>query len=86
MRASSFVALVYGIACILYLLIVCVYRVPSPFADSLTDEQRDLKRRSAKTRLRVFILALLLATMFVILLPSLKSLHKLKGVDGKAGM
>lgn len=87
MRASSFVALVYGIACILYLLIVCVYRVPSPFADSLTDEQRDLKRRSAKTRLRVFILALLLATMFVILIPSsLNSLHKLKGADGTPGM
>ena len=65
MRASSFVVLTYSLACILYLLIVCVYRVPSPFADSLTNEQRELKRQSAKTRMCVFISALTLTIILV---------------------
>lgn len=61
----AYFALLYLGSSVLYLVLTACLRVGRPFADSLTPEQRHIKRKSAEVRGVVFVvsLAVLLATL-----------------------
>ena len=56
-------AAVYIIASAIYL--VATRFVKTPFADSLTHEQKEIKKKSAKTRMLIFVVALIVSVFIV---------------------
>lgn len=55
------VALVYAFACAFY--VIATRSLGTPFADSLSDSQREVKRRSAQTRGRIFALGIVVGIL-----------------------
>ena len=70
--ALAYVALAYLFTCIGYLAVVHCGGVGSPFNDSLTPEQREIKKRSAHTRSRIFWGALLVSVLVLAVLRPLR--------------
>lgn len=58
------VAIGYTVACLLYLLLT--RNIGTPFADSLTDEQRVIKRASSMARANVFLASVIMSTGLVV--------------------
>lgn len=63
-RNVATLAMIYTGACVVYL--VLTRNVGTPFYDSLTEEQRTLKTRSARVRGNVFLQSLGLSAMVVL--------------------
>lgn len=59
----SHVALVYLIACAVYM--IATFRLGTPFKDSLTAEQREVKKRAAHMRGRIFLLGVVIGLLAV---------------------
>ncbi len=57
----SRIAISYMIACIFYILATRNYG--TPFMDSLTYEQREIKKQSAKQRYRVFMIGMMVGSI-----------------------
>ena len=68
--ALAYVALAYTLASLGYL--VMTRRFGTPFVDSLTPAQRELKARSAARRRDAFLTAALLATALLLVLRPLR--------------
>ena len=63
MVLTVWLALVYAVACVVYL---CITRfIPTPFDDSLTDAQRRIKAESASVRGTVFGVSVAVAVVLV---------------------
>lgn len=62
----SNIALVHLIACIVYL--VLTYNMDTPFKDSLSEEQKKIKRESAQVRKRIYITGVLVGILVLYLL------------------
>ena len=62
----AYAAIVYVVTCILYLAFVRLFRVGSPFTDSLSESQKRIKKKSARTRYAVFFASLFLALFLMI--------------------
>ena len=58
------IAIIYMLTCIFYLAYTNAY-VSTPFADSLTEEQRTIKMESASIRGRVFAFSAIVSTYIV---------------------
>ena len=59
------IAFVYAIASLFY---YCATRhIGTPFADSLTTEQRKLKAKSTAQRGRIFLIGIILGTLWVVM-------------------
>ena len=58
------IAIGYTIACLLYLLFT--RNIGTPFTDSLTEEQRVIKRSSSMTRANVFLTSVIMSTVLVL--------------------
>ena len=58
-------AIVYALACVLYVMITRMGNVPTPFSDSLTAEQIAIKKKSAYTRGTIFVASITLASGLV---------------------
>lgn len=56
-------AVVYIIASAIYL--VATRFIQTPFADSLTHEQKEIKKKSAKTRMIIFVVALIVSVLMI---------------------
>ena len=54
----SKIAISYMIACIFYMFVTRSYG--TPFMDSLTYEQKEIKKQSAKQRYRVFLIGMII--------------------------
>ena len=65
------VAIGYTVACLLYLLFT--RNIGTPFADSLTDEQRAIKRSSSMTRANVFLTSVIMSTVLVLVWKPLRT-------------
>lgn len=72
LRIMSFSALTYILTCLFYVLINCIYQTPTSFADSLTRKQRELKEDSAQTRIRVFLIALIISIILTTAIASIQ--------------
>ena len=59
----SYIFLIYVGACIFYMLFT--RNIGTPFANTLTQEQRKIKKRSSNKRRNIFILGLVIATVVV---------------------
>lgn len=57
------IAIGYTVACVIYLLLT--RNTGTPFADSLTDEQRLVKRSSVTKRTNVFLTSVIMSTILV---------------------
>ena len=64
--AVAYVCLVYTLACLIYM--IGTRTMGTPFFDSLTSDQRDLYRQSARRRGYVFAVGLLFAIALVAVL------------------
>ena len=58
-------AIVWLLACVLYMGITKMGNVPTPFADSLTPTQIELKKTSTYTRSTIFVASIVLAAGLV---------------------
>jgi len=56
-------AVVYLIASLIYF--IATRFIGTPFANSLTDEQRELKKKSARMRMAIFVVAVALAMVVI---------------------
>ena len=65
------VAIGYTVACLLYLLFT--RNIGTPFADSLTDEQRAIKLSSSITRANVFFTSVIMSTVLVLVWKPLRT-------------
>ena len=58
-------AIVWLLACALYMGITKLGNVPTPFADSLTPTQLDLKKKSSHVRSTIFVASIVLGAGLV---------------------
>ena len=68
----AYVALVYLMSCVLYLIMVKYRNVGSPFKDSLTSAQLSLKQCSANKRMRIFRDSVLLSIITLVITKPLR--------------
>lgn len=63
-RVVATLAMIYVAACVVY--VALTRHVGTPFKDSLTEEQRALKRESAAVRKTCFLLGVAIGSMVVL--------------------
>ena len=59
----SHLALGYTISCILYLLLT--RKIGTPFADSLTEDQQEIKQKSSMKRMNIFLKSMILSAIIL---------------------
>ena len=69
--ALAYVLMVYTIACVFYIILSRI-SASTPFLDSLTPQQRETMRQSAKKRKTIFTGGILFGTLFMIIVRPFK--------------
>lgn len=70
----SYIFLIYVKACIFYMLFT--RNIGTPFANTLTLEQKKIKKKSSIKRRNIFILGLVIATLVVFFIKPFKNCTK----------
>lgn len=52
-------SVIYVIACVIYLIVVKMCNIGTPFYDTLTDTQKKVKKESVAVRARIFLIGIL---------------------------
>ena len=58
--------IVYVIGCVLYLLLTWMLRIGTPFKDTLTTQQKQIQKKSAKLRGCIFTLSIFIGIMMLL--------------------
>jgi hypothetical protein len=72
--ALAYVALIYLMSCVSYLIMVKYRKIGTPFTDSLTSAQLSLKQCSANTRMRIFRDSVILSIITLVITKPLRYL------------